>query len=253
MRKSELRRMEAKLRALETELDDAQMDEITDRAHEEYLRRCVVRDTRRNSRWKRYCRRVMVVAAATIALMVCSFAYTVMTPVTVSTANNAVRRAAIWVNDALQLGVEFPMPVDDGSRTKKLDSMVYNSLESAYEVLGINFLKIEELRGLHFDKLEVIEMGEEMYEFQIQYSNLDEILYITMSTLSDENTIDVVTQDSIIVSSLIGDVTIWKSGDDLRALTVLDGYLIQIQSNLSMDDFIELCKSISSFSLQISS
>lgn len=93
MRKSELRRMEAKLRALETELDDAQMDEITDRAHEEYLRRCVVRDTRRNSRWKRYCRRVMVVAAATIALMVCSFAYTVMTPVTVSTANNAVRRA----------------------------------------------------------------------------------------------------------------------------------------------------------------
>lgn len=114
MRKSELRRMEAKLRALDAELDNAQMDEITDRAHEEYLRCCVVRDTRRNSRWKRWCRRAMVAAAAAIALMVFSFAYAAVTPVTASTANNAVRRAAIWVNDALRLGVEFPMPADDG-------------------------------------------------------------------------------------------------------------------------------------------
>lgn len=244
MRKSELRRMEAKLRALETELDDAQMDEITDRAHEEYLRRCVVRDTRRNSRWKRYCRRVMVVAAATIALMVCSFAYTVMTPVTVSTANNAVRRAAIWVNDALQLGVEFPMPVDDGARAKLEIPSTYDSIEEAYDELGVHFVFINELNGLEFQGLETLKTGEGMYQFQIMYRDSTRELSIVMSTLSDENAIATLDDSREIVHSDIGDISIWQSDGTYRGMTVFDNYLIRIQGSLTYEEFIEICKAL---------
>lgn len=244
MRKSELRRMEAKLRALETELDDAQMDEITDRAHEEYLRRCVVRDTRRNSRWKRYCRRVMVVAAATIALMVCSFAYTVMTPVTVSTANNAVRRAAIWVNDALQLGVEFPMPVDDGAKIELEFPHTYDSVESASSELNIPLISVDESTGFYLDKLEINESGKGMYDIQINYIDGEKELYIMMTSLSDENTIAMLSQENVVIHSSIGDITVWKSGETNLAVTVLGEYLIQIQGIMSSELFFQVCNSL---------
>lgn len=247
MRKSELRRMEAKLSALETELDDAQMDEITDRAHEEYLRRCVVRDTRRNSRWKRYCRRVMVVAAATIALMVCSFAYTVMTPVTVSTANNAVRRAAIWVNDALQLGVEFPMPVDDGSNVKLIFPQIYNTLEAAHEDLGIALVYIEGLEELKLEKIETTELTEKEYEIKLLYSNSPDSISISMIKMNDENTIGTFDNENKTIVTDIGNVSIWKYDDGFKGAILVNDYIVQIQANCTEDEFILICEHLGVF------
>ena len=247
MRKSELRRMEAKLRALETELDNAQMDEITDRAHEEYLRRCVVRDTRRNSRWKRYCRRVMVVAAATIALMVCSFAYTVMTPVTVSTANNAVRRAAIWVNDALQLGVEFPMPVDDGSNVKLIFPQIYNTLEEAHEDLGIALVYIEGLEELKLEKIETTELTEKEYEIKLLYSNSLDSISISMVKMNDENTIGMLDDGNVNITTDVGDVLMWKYDEGFKGVTIVNDYIVQIQANSTEDEFILICKHLRVF------
>ena len=56
--------------------------------------------------------RVVIIAAAAVCLMVVSFLYSALAPVTVSSANNVVRRAVIWINDQLHLGITFPEPLN---------------------------------------------------------------------------------------------------------------------------------------------
>lgn len=83
-----------------------------------------------------------------------------------------------------------------------------------------------------------------MYDIQINYIDGEKELYIMMTSLSDENTIAMLSQENVVIHSSIGDITVWKSGETNLAVTVLGEYLIQIQGIMSSELFFQVCNSL---------
>ncbi|MDO5297901.1 MAG: hypothetical protein Q4F18_00630, partial [Clostridia bacterium] len=149
--------------------------------------------------------------------------------------------------DALQLGVEFPMPVDDGAKTVLEYSQEYDSFDKAYDDLHSPLVCVDETMGLNLTKLEARKSGENMYEIVIEYKNHSELFSIIMSTLNDETTLAALEDESDTLQTTIGEIIVWQSSDECRGIAVENGYLFRIRGEMKYDRFIDICKNLKFF------
>lgn len=245
MKKIDQQKIEAKVRALEFEplLDDTvRMDEIKKRAYEEYMRRQLAAKEKPKS-YNRLRRRVMVAVAAAVGIMVISFVYSAIAPVPVSSANNFVRRAAIWINNTLQMGIEFSVPVNDGAQIEQPaieETVVYSSIQEAVKALGeplVGFVPSADT-DIQLERIEAVTTSPQIRTVQTDYEVSTYSMMIKQTTLGDENDIAPLMPDVALIDSSIGQISIWETDTTMRAMTVCNGNLIQIRSDMPYDEFV---------------
>ena len=117
------------------------IEEIKQRAFQQYMARQFQQTEvpeGQTTKRKGILRRVVIIAAAAVCLMVVSFLYIALAPVTVSSANNVVRRAVIWINDQLHLGITFPEPLNiDPDKAEITSYTTFSTLEEAKQRVNL--------------------------------------------------------------------------------------------------------------------
>ena len=248
MKKVDRRKLENKVRALELDSvcdNGVRMEEIKRRAYEEYMRRQLSIPSKPKQTLRR---NVMVVAAATAGIMVFSFAYSVFAPVAVSSANQQVRRATLWINNAFHLGFEFPEPVEDTAMLMQESSQSYPSLESAAKALSIPLLYVDQTDDLRLDRVETLLMADGIISAHILYLGTEGNFSISISPLGDESIIAPLLSDAISMDTGIGEMIAWETASGSRASIVYKGYMVQFSSTIPYQSFLSICESIKEFS-----
>lgn len=247
MKRIDRHKLESKIRDLQLEPiceNENRMEEIKQRAFEEYMRR---QSSQPFNPQKPLRHNVMVVAAATAGILIFSFAFSVFAPVAVSSANQYVRRAALWINNTLHLGFEYPEPVEDAAKIIPESPKRYSTLESAAQALSTPLLCIDQSGDLQLDKVETFFIADGVMSVQISYLATEGNFSISISPLGDETIIAPLLSEAILLDTQLGEMAAWKTTDGDRALIVFKGSMVQISSTLPFESFLSLCGSIKEF------
>ena len=158
------------------------IEEIKQRAFQQYMaRQSQQTETPEGQTTKRkgILRRVVIIAAAAVCLMVVSFLYSALAPVTVSSANNVVRRAVIWINDQLHLGITFPEPVDsDLGKTDITGYTVFSTLEEAAQHVGLPIVYLKDSGDLKLNSISANVILDEKIMLSLTYNSNEDSLTI---------------------------------------------------------------------------
>ena len=240
--KRALERLRADIELDQLGLDSQRLREAEERAREAYLRR-----EKRRQRGRSLRRRVMVGAAATLAVLVVSFAYTVISPSAVSTANNALRRASIWVNDKLHLGIRFDVPVDDAPKVDLDTVKTYASMDAALAELGVPLVGFAPESGAVLERIEAVEVAEGEYRYKIIYDVNNCAVSVMMETLGDETVAAVLNEEGIELSTPLGILLSWKWEESWNGEMLLNPYQLRIFGTMEFEEFETLCQYLTLF------
>jgi len=249
MNKKQQRELENKIReAIEepAELTEDEIADIRNRAYRAYQKK--MDDKKRPSKSglmkSGLLRRVVAVFAIAIGLIVMSVVYSVIAPVTSSSANSFVRRAAIWVNDQLHLGISFPVPEEE-SNASSTESEFYSSLIEASKDLNMPIVYFQNVDELEYKGLETISAVDESYVTFLHYGSEHGVIDISIECFREDEILDITPHDSSVLSSPIGDVYVWHAEGVYRAITFYNNYIIEIYGNVSEESFLKACNSLS--------
>lgn len=240
--KRALERLRADIELEQLGLDSQRLREAEERAREAYLRR-----EKRRQRGRSLRRRVMVGAAATLAVLVVSFAYTVISPSAVSTANNALRRASIWVNDKLHLGIRFDVPVDDAPKVDLDTVKTYASMDAALAELGVPLVGFAPESGAVLERIEAVEMTEDEYRYSLTYRMKDKVVFVVMETLGDENVTAMLIEERIEIDTPMGMMICGEGKENWSGEIMANSYQIRVFGALEFDEFEVLCQYLTQF------
>lgn len=248
MKRSERRELEKELRLLameETKLDPERDAQIIARAKEQY-EQTRKEETKEPVRGNRIGRRVLIVSATAMALMVLSFAYTVLMPDSVSSAKNFVHRATIWVSNALHLGIEVEVP-PEGPTQGSTEDAVYYSLEEAAANLPYPLVYLDhpdvELQSVMV--LAAYQYPEAALSYR--YESADINIYIAF--IGEDYYTKLNTPDGKIIPWKEGELACWNLDVGEHAFTYYAGLEISIDTkdDLSFDTFTDLCRYLTPF------
>ena len=228
------------------------IEEIKQRAFQQYMARQSQQTEApegQTTKRKGILRRVVIIAAAAVCLMVVSFLYSALAPVTVSSANNVVRRAVIWINDQLHLGITFPEPVDDSSKKEITEYTTFSTLEEAAQRVNLPVIYLTNSNDL---KLQKISANVGLYgriTLSIIYSNENDEFSILVYSRKSSNTISFSSANYRTVPSDVGDAFACESEDGAYAFLFYDDYSIRINTSLDLSTFCSLLQNLALFSL----
>lgn len=235
--KRALERLRADIELEQLGLDSQRLREAEERAHEAYLRREKKRQRGRSLR-----RRVMVGAAATLAILVVSFAYTVISPSAVSTANNALRRASIWVNDKLHLGIRFDVPVDDAPKVDLDTVKTYASMDAALAELGVPLVGFAPESGAVLERIEAVKLAEGDYRYSITYQVEGKAIQLIMENLGDETVTAILDEKRKEMATPLGIAICWMGEEGWKGEMLVNPYQVRIISGLEFDTLNVICQ-----------
>ena len=200
---------------------DLTPDEIASirrQAHSAYLEKMENKQQPRTTQKKSgFLRRVVAVFAIAVGLMVLSMVYTVLAPVTVGNANSFVRRAAIWINDQLHLGISFPVPEEEDSQMEPMTSQAFASLQEAADELDMPIAVFDDASELVFTGIEVLTTLDNSKYLFIRYSIDEKPITIEIEPVNNDfYDINSIGNDKIICP--IGEVYIWTAGEENWAI-----------------------------------
>ena len=249
MNKKQQRELENKIWNVLEEPADLTPDEmagIRERAHSAYLEKMENKQPPRKTQKKSgFLRRVVAVFAIAVGLMVLSMAYTVLAPVTVGNANSFVRRAVIWINDQLHLGISFPVPEEVEPNIEQMGTFSFSSLQDAAEKMRIPIVYFSSTTdNLSLVGIEGIITFDGYKSLYLHYTIGDQYINIIIESSMDD-VIDVKPSDAIPLSSKIGELYFWSTEEQTRAIMFFTGYEVQINGTVSVDDFTQWCHSLS--------
>ena len=229
------------------ELTPQELQEIKDRAFSEYEHR--MDDLRLQSlahrkQRKGLLRRVVTIAAATVSLFIISFAYSVLAPVSVSNADNLVRRAAIWVNDKLKLGFQFSVPFDNDNKPISLDNATYYSIEEAANNVNVPFAYFADPGRLAFNNITVETVASGNTIVVVSYKGTLGTTSLQSLPLGSENTVSFSSQGYEIDESEVGTIYSISTDKGSKAYLTYNGYLISVSSDQSQDALRTMMKSL---------
>mgnify|MGYP001463933673 CR=1 FL=1 len=138
MKKLTKPQLEAKLRAMQVEEMKEEMmplEEMKKRALYEYEAR---QKTEKRTQKSSISHKLAIIAAIVICLIGGSFLFSVFTPTVISSANDFMKRAGIWVNDVLRLGivVENPLENNDNGLDSDKTQQEFTSVEEVSSYFG---------------------------------------------------------------------------------------------------------------------
>ncbi len=192
-------------------------------------------------------RRVVIIAAAAVCLMVVSFLYSALAPVTVSSANNVVRRAVIWINDQLHLGITFPEPIDtDPHKAEITGYTVFSTLEEAAQRVDLPVVYLKDSGDLMLSSITANVALYDKASLSIVYkNNSDSIMILIYAHKSDNVTASFSAANYRRVSSAIGDVYVCDAEGGSNAYLFYDDYSIKISTSLDSSALVSLIPNLS--------
>lgn len=247
MNKKQQRELENKLREATLEADDLtpeRINRIREKAHAAYLQTNTdtTRPKIKAKTGSGLLRRVAAVFAIAVGLIVMSVVYTALAPVSTGNANNLVRRAAIWINDQLHLGISFPVPEEGMIEVK---DMVVNSFSSIQEAAAFTDCPIFFFANTNQERLTSIELiNPPDFSLLVYYASGEKKINIYAEQLSNE-VFDFSADNVQKLASPVGEVIIWQSGTTYRGTAFYDDYIIQIYGTIDKENFIRCCQSLS--------
>lgn len=248
MKRAERRQLEKELRLLameELKLDpehDAQMTEWVRAQYEQTTAAGATKPVRK----KKTGRRILVVAATAVLLMVSSFMYTVFTPDAVSHAKSFIHRATVWVNDVLHLGLEIEVPPDTSLQGDD-GVIVFYSLEEAAAALPhpLVYLKHPDVEFQSITIRNTYQISTTAIVYRYESIDFD----ITMTPIGNDYSTRLNDLDSQLIPWEEGDIACWDFDTYQRAVTYYADkeILINTKHGMAYDTFIELCQSLAVF------
>lgn len=229
------------------------IEEIKQRAFQQYMARQFQQTEvpeGQTTKRKGILRRVVIIAAAAVCLMVVSFLYSALAPVTVSSANNVVRRAVIWINDQLHLGITFPEPVDDSSKKEITSYTVFSTLEEAAQSTDLPVVYLKDSGDLTLSNISANVILNEKIMLSLTYSNnKEDNLTILIYAYENSNINSVFSAANYrTISSDVGDIFACELEDGACAYLFYDGYSIRINTSLDLKMLISLLSNLALFS-----
>lgn len=248
MNKKQQRELENKIwEAMEepAELTPDEIAGIRERAHSAYMEKTEDdRQPRQKSQKKSgFLRRVVAVFAIAVGLMVLSVVYTVLAPVTVGNANSFVRRAVIWINDQLHLGISFPVPEEEDSEVDAVRSYSFSSPQEAADALGVPVAYFSNTEDLLFSGIDAISYVDHVVSLFVRYSFEGKTINIEMEPLKN-GVYDISAIENETMTCPVGNIYIWTAGEENRAVAFYNEYKIIISSTIPKDHFIVACQSL---------
>lgn len=246
------KQLEDKVRQLELEPYEPtpeRVEEIKQRAFEMYQRELNAkkRQEEKKAKKKSRRRRVVAVAALTVAFLVVSFVYNVLTPMTVANANSFMKRAVIWINDKLHLGIEFEAPLFDDSQIAKEGEIAFQSIDEASNETGFPIVYLPESASIKLDSIMVMVEDSQYSLLTLGYKIDGKAFSIAIKPLYDNTIFYTDEERKTIANPYIGDIIVWNADDFLMGRAYNKAYMISIFSTLSEDEFITNCMLIRTY------
>jgi len=249
MNKRQQRELENKIReAIEepAELTEDEIADIRNRAYRAYQKKMDDRKQPSKSGIMKsgLLRRVVAVFAIAVGLIVMSVVYSVIAPVTSSSANSFVRRAAIWVNDQLHLGISFPVPEEEPNGIN-IEQNSFSSIQEASKVLDMPIVIIrDDVEDILFSGIETVPSIDNSLILFIHYKIGGRSLDISVEKFRDGEIFDNSSSDITKLLSPIGEVFIWETEEISRAITFYNGYFIEFYGHIPLELLLTCCKSL---------
>ena len=246
MKRSELRKLEKELRLLaldETKLDpehDAQMTAWVKEQYELAMKEIAKKPIRENKMG----RRILIISATAVFLMVLSFAYTVFMPEAVSNAKGYIHKVTIWANDILHLRFEVDVPFEEYRQDNMPDTVYYSFEDAATAQLP------HPLVYLQHPDVELLSIAVR-YNYQIpettisyRYKSID--FTIELICTGEDYFTRLSNVDGQAIQWEKGEFTYWELSTYRRAVTYYASMEITINmsTDIALDTFIELCQSL---------
>lgn len=228
------------------------IEEIKQRAFQQYMARQFQQTEvpeGQTTKRKGILRRVVIIAAAAVCLMVVSFLYSALAPVTVSSANNVVRRAVIWINDQLHLGITFPEPVDDGSKKEITSYTVFSTLEEAAQSTDLPIIYLKNNSDIELQSISINPILNGKVSLSILYRDNDQKILIAIYPNENSSAASFSAANYRTISSDVGDVFACESEDGANAYLFYDDYSIRINTSLDLSTFCTVLQSLALFKL----
>lgn len=253
MNKKQQHELENKIWDALEEPADLTPDEIAgirERAHSAYMEKTEDdRQPRQKSQKKSgFLRRVVAVFAIAVGLMVLSVAYTVLAPVTVGNANSFVRRAVIWINDQLHLGISFPVPENEDTEIDSMKTYSFSSPEEAAEALKMPIAYLSNIDELSISGIDAMVNIDQSTSLFIRYSGKSGMINIEMQLLHND-VLDIIPIDNEVIVCPIGSVYILTDDEEKRAITFYNDYKIIISGTISHNLFEKTCHALSIYAV----
>ena len=227
------------------------IEEIKQRAFQQYMARQSQQTEAtegQTTKRKGILRRVVIIAAAAVCLMVVSFLYSALAPVTVSSANNVVRRAVIWINDQLHLGITFPEPVDDSSKKEITSYTVFSTLEEAAQNTDLPIIYLKNNSDIELQSISINPILNGKVSLSILYRDNDQKILIAIYPNENSSAASFSAANYRTISSDVGDVFACESEDGANAYLFYDDYSIMINSSLDIAAFCLILQHLAVFS-----
>lgn len=217
MNRIDQERIERRIRSLE-EMPycptDKRIEEIKQRAFEEYEQ--LTRAKRKNalkSKRRSILHCVKIFSALVVFLLMGSFAYSVLTPVTISNANSFVRRAFIWINNQMNLGITFLSPIDDANSEKYDNTQTIQSILELQNVTSAPIIYIPESDDLQIKRINLIASSPNQKEINIWYATIDNKTIVIRNVQTFEGSaIRIGTKSLNTIETSVGKVYTWTDG-----------------------------------------
>ncbi len=229
------------------------IEEIKQRAFQQYMARQSQPQQQsapqRSGKKRGVLRRAAIIAAAAVCLMVLSFLYSALAPVTVSSANNVVRRAVIWINDQLHLGITFPEPVSTEPDKKEVTGYTsFSTLEEAAQQVNLPIFYLTDSEDLKLDSIFAKVILNGRIVLYTIYNNDSNSITITVYAKDNNSTLASFSAANYRTISLdVGDVFVCESEDGANAYLFFDDYSIRISTSLDIETFISLLHNLALF------
>ncbi len=247
MNRNERRLLEEKIKSLNDDkyqLTDEHIEAVLAKAHDELLRRERVRIEKHEKRKSRL-RRVVLVSAATVSLMVCCFAYSALAPVTVGSADNIVRRASIWINDTLHLGVTFTQPEDSDGGFQFNGKMEFATIEEAAEKLKTPIIYLGDAGDFHVDKVMAEEVINSKTVVTIDYLDDNQnCIHLDNAPIYEGSEIMFDADGQENVETALGTVYLSETEEGTAAIAVYQNRIITITAPLNTDEIVPILQSL---------
>ena len=226
------------------------MEAVKHRAYEEYIRRSAAEShysKKYNQQKKSRCRRVMTVAALTMAFFVVSVVYTVLMPTSIGSAHNFIRTVNLWINDTFHLGYEYDVPLQQGEQLSKLqfgEVLTFSSLSDALSQLDCNFFIFDSnCDQLSLQSIEYTKLSDNAYQMLLQYVVDDHPIMLSTKPFLQTSLVSP-PEDSIILTSDIGEIFIWRNEEAYRGMAIAEGMITQMTAAIEIQDIAAIFTSL---------
>lgn len=242
MKKLTKSQLEAKLRAMQVEDMKEEMmplEEMKKRALYEYeVRQKAEKRTQKSSISHKFA----VTAIIAICLIGGSFLFSVFAPTVVSSANDFMKRAGIWVNDVLRLGIVVETPIesaDDGLDSSKSQT-VFNSVEEASQYFNVSLLILRDGSQKYILNDPVATLGiEPFFSLKYGYRIGDDFISIVFERILSDTEIHIQSNMGTMQTA-IGNLFIISQESESCYMFVDDSYLVTITTTLSQESIVPI-------------